>query len=226
MRQIIVLLFISIAGRANDVYYASTSAGSNNGSSCANAYIYSDGTHGFNASGNWSGSPTGTQIGPGTTVHICGTITDSANGTLLTAQGSGASGNPVTIFFESGASLQSPGENTFIELSSNNYFIIDGGSTCGWITGARVNCNGSIVNTLNGFSGQTCPGGSCTQQIQTKAIDMATTATGLEVRNLLIGPGYIHGGTSDTTFSSPGPNCIITPANANIHNNIMHDFGW
>ena len=91
---------------ANDVYLAQASAGGNTGANCANALA---GVTYFNTVGNWtSGTPSGTQIGPATTVHICGTWTGAANGTLLVAQGSGSSGSPVTVLFESGAVLTAP----------------------------------------------------------------------------------------------------------------------
>src|ERR1700681_2148753 len=61
----------------------------------------------FNSSSNWGSGAS--QIGAGTTVHLCGTIT-----TALTFQGSGTSSSPVTLFFESGAmvSLASCGTGT------------------------------------------------------------------------------------------------------------------
>ena len=210
---------------ANDVYLANSSAGANDGSSCANAKAYTY----FNSSGNWSATPTGIQIGPGTTVHLCGTITDSLSGNMFTAQGSGSAGNVVTIKFETGASLQSPGESVFINLNSQSYFLIDGGPTCGYKNGAfaaSTACNGSIYNTLNGYAGQTCPGGSCLYQVNTKAI--IAPGNNIEVRNLQIGPIYIHGDTSDLTFSPPGPGCITngTGTNYNFHNLIAHDVAW
>lgn len=63
------------------VYIAQSAAGSANGTSCSNA----DAVGFFNTSGNWGAASN--QIGPGTIVYICGTIT-----TNLTFQGSGASG--------------------------------------------------------------------------------------------------------------------------------------
>jgi hypothetical protein len=219
-----ILLAVMIGGgvaHANDIYLAQGATGSNNGSSCANAYAYTF----FSTVGNWGAGSN--QIGPGTTVHICGTITDSLNGTLLTAQGSGTSASPITIHFESGAILQSPAETTFINGNNKSYFIIDGGTSCGWVGGARVTCNGLIQNTLNGFSGQSCPGGPCAYQVQTQMINNFNS--NLEVRNLTIGPVYIHGGTNDTTFTSPGPKCLDFTTGGgtiNIHNDIMHDAAW
>ena len=86
----LVLLICSSASTtalaATSIYTAQTAKGTNDGSSCANAHSASW----FNTSGNWgSGS---TQIGPGTTVHLCGTITSD-----LTFKGSGTSGNYITV---------------------------------------------------------------------------------------------------------------------------------
>src|SRR5271167_1723298 len=61
----------------SNYYIAQASAGSANGSSCANANSVSF----FNTAGNWG---SGYTIGPGTTVHLCGNTT-----TALTFHGSG-----------------------------------------------------------------------------------------------------------------------------------------
>ncbi len=219
-----VFLAVMIGGgaaHANSIYIAQSATGSNNGSSCANAYAYSF----FNTAGNWGSGAN--QIGPGTTVHICGTITDSVNGTLLSAHGSGASGNPITIQLESNASLQSPAENMFINGNGQSHFVITGVTACGWVNRAEVPCTESIYNTLNGFSGQSCPGGPCAHQLQTIAIGGFTLD--LTVKNLLIGPIYVHGGTSDTTFTAPGPVGISFGSGASmltVNNVIIHDGGW
>src|ERR1700721_1986721 len=69
-----------------NVYIAQSALGTGDGSSCANARA----TSFFNISSNWgSGSA---QIGPGTTVHVCGTIDGAAGGTGLTFQSSGPAG--------------------------------------------------------------------------------------------------------------------------------------
>src|SRR3989338_10898770 len=71
---------------SSNCYLSHSAAGSGDGSSCANARPASF----FNSSGNWGTGAA--QIGPGTIVHLCGTIT-----TDFTSQGSGASGNPVVV---------------------------------------------------------------------------------------------------------------------------------
>jgi len=130
--------------RANDVYVAQSTSGANDGSNCANAFGYTY----FNSNANWvTGSPSGTMIGPGTTVHICGTINAPANGNLFVFQGSGTSGNPVTLLFEPNGVLQSPvfqadgggtGCGGAICMYNRSYVVVDGGT------------NGIIRNTDNG----------------------------------------------------------------------------
>jgi hypothetical protein len=230
-----------LAAQVVDVYLAASAGGTGDGSSCTNALAYTY----FNTSGNWSAIPNGREIGPGTTVHICGTITDSASGTMFTAQGSGSSGNPVTIHCETSCILQSPGEAAFFALGSNSYFVLDGGGgSCGWVGLASVSCQGLIQNTLNGFSlsghQSTCPGGTCTQQVQTQVI--TGSGSNIELKGWHIGYIYIHGpggtttgacappvgtGTNDCVWSSPGPNIIEgSQTNVNVHNNTFHDIGW
>ena len=125
---------------ASNIYISQNGAGAANAADCGDAKPVSF----FNSSGNWgSGS---TQIGPGTTVHLCGTFNGGAGSTMLTVQGSGSSGSPITILFESGAVLQAPywGSDPFaggpgaILCSGKSYITIDGGS------------NGIIQNTANG----------------------------------------------------------------------------
>jgi hypothetical protein len=145
-------------------------------------------------------------------------------------QGSGTSGSPITIQLDTGTALQSPAETAFINGNGKSHFIITGTKQCGWINLSTVSCTESIGNTLNGYSGKACPGGTCAYQVNTQAIN--GFVSDLEVRNLLIGPVYIHGDTSDITFTTPGPKCIdftsgtSTNANWNFHNLIMHDAAW
>jgi hypothetical protein len=141
LAALFVLALGCTAARANDIYIAQTAAGGNTGADCADAYAYPF----FNTSGNWGTGAN--QIGPGTTVHLCGTFTDSTPGdTLLYFYGSGSSGSPITLYFESGASLTNTaywGSNTggAIDVAYNgakSYIVIDGGT------------NGLIQNTGNG----------------------------------------------------------------------------
>jgi len=141
------LLVSASASRAaaTNVYIAQSATGTADGSSCTAAQPVSF----FNNASNWGGGST--QIGPGTTVHICGTITAGTNTSGLFVQGSGSSGQPITILFEPGAIVQSPrfggapdGScstcDAGIAVNNFNYITIDGNNT------------GIVQNTANGSS--------------------------------------------------------------------------
>ena len=101
----LVFLFAIPARATNAVYIAASSAGANDGSSCANAKALGY----FNTAGNWSATPAGIQIGPDTTVHLCGTFTASAGAdSYIQFQGPGTSGHNVILHWETGAIVQAP----------------------------------------------------------------------------------------------------------------------
>ena len=198
---------------ASSIYIAQSAAGAANGADCADAFAVAF----FNNSANWGGG--GNQIGAGTTVHLCGTFTGSAGqGAFFVFQGSGSSGQVITLKFETGASLQAPYFNSSsgaINLGNNAFITIDGGS------------NGFIENTLNGTTGKTCPGGACTNEQSTLGI--FTTGGNVEIKNLTIGPMYVR--FSGDPAPSPGDytlmQCInFAGSNVLIHDNILHDAGW
>ncbi len=116
------------------IYIAQNSAGANTGASCADAHSAAW----FNTSTNW-GTATG-KISSGDTVHLCGIIS-----TGLGILGSGTSGNPITILFESGAKMSAPHWNqngvngdSAIYGAGRSYVTVDGGT------------NGLIEATANG----------------------------------------------------------------------------
>jgi hypothetical protein len=177
-----MILAISIAtfcglAAASDIYFASTASGSNNGTSCANAYAWNDGSNGWNKSG---------QQQPGNVLHICGTINFPANATALNTVNSGTNGNPITLKWEAGAILQAPYFNTggnaagAIQIG-NSYWTLDGGT------------NGIIQNSLNGDPGATCPGGACTnEQGTSQLIVIAGSSSNVIVQNLHAGPAFVR----------------------------------
>jgi hypothetical protein len=86
MVALALVITASAATTSNTIYLAQNSAGAGSGADCADALPVSF----FNNSQNWGSGAN--LIGPGTTVHLCGTIT-----TALTFQGNGTSGNPVVL---------------------------------------------------------------------------------------------------------------------------------
>jgi hypothetical protein len=179
------VLLSASAANANNLYVAQNSTGAGNGADCADAFPVTW----FNSSANWgSGS---NQIGPGTTVHLCGTIT-----TKLSVQGSGASGNVITVKWESGASLSSPA-GSLIYLGSHSYLLFDGGTPCGPGTACSGSLSGTgiIQNTANGS-------GLANQTVNVYAFDGTANSANVEVRNLIIENLYVHSSVSDATSSS------------------------
>lgn len=102
-------------------YVAQTSAGSGNGSSCANAQAVST----LGTSAQWK---------QGNVIGLCGTITSD-----ITAHGSGRAADPITLYFEPGAKLSQPACLTAcLMLSNQRYITVDGGA------------DGIVQNTGNG----------------------------------------------------------------------------
>ncbi len=118
---------------AENIYIAQLTLGDDSGADAANAHSAAW----FNDSANW-GTGDG-QIGPGTTVRLCGVIS-----TGLNIQGSGTEDQPITILFEPDARLSAPVWETIawfrtaMRTSSVTHIVIDGGS------------NGVIESTDNG----------------------------------------------------------------------------
>ena len=88
-----------------NIYISQTAQGSNDGSSCFNSHP----VLWFNTALNWTTLTTlDGKIGPGDTVHLCGTFTSVAGSSMLTVQGSGNAGSPITIFFEPNVQISAP----------------------------------------------------------------------------------------------------------------------
>ena len=159
---IALLLFSSLASASlNDVYVAQGAAGANTGIDCANAHAVAF----FNTPGNWGAAAT--QIGQDTTVHLCGTVT-----TALTFSGSGTSGHPITLLWETGAGVSPPTCGfSCVNTEGYDYLVLDGGT------------NGIIENTANG---SLLPNQAVSYGI------VAPSCNGCEIKNLTIRNLYVH----------------------------------
>lgn len=199
LATLLCLMLAAPAWSANAVYVAQTSAGGNTGADCADAVAATY----FNTAGNWSATPTGIQIGPATTVHFCGTITST-----MQAQGDGSSGNPVTIIFESGASLQQafcPASGCF-QADSRNWITVDGNNV--GLIGSTANGTG-LANQQSSAGMEMHPCGNC------------------EVKNLTIQNIYVHSGTSTDGIDATLMRAIyMSGSNFLVHDNTIHDCGW
>jgi hypothetical protein len=197
------VLFSASAAHANNIYVAQSSVGGGNGADCANARAI-----GSLGGGDWSA---------GNTIHLCGTVAST-----LTAQGSGSSGSPITVFFEPGSGISVPAlsANGQIDVSNRSWIVIDGGGgSCGFVGFANVTCSqGYIQSTANGSS--------LANHINSVAI-LADGSSNVEIKGLRISNVYVHSSTSDSSTSRTY--CVRAysfPANLSIHNNTMHDVGW
>jgi len=181
-------------GSASDLYISQSGTGAKTGSSCGDALAASF----FNNSSNWGAGTA--QIGPGTTVHLCGIFTGSAGSTALAFQGSGASGNPVTVLFEAGAQLTNPaywGSNTngAITAQGVSWIAIDGGS------------DGLIQNRGNGS-------GLGNQEIS-KGVFLNVCKNCL-VQNLTVADIYQHTSTADQSGNAQSTAGIDVNSSNNV----------
>ena len=208
-----LFLVVVFSSAQTNIYIAQNAAGANSGADCADAHSAAW----FNTSANWGSGAT--QIGPGDTVHLCGTFAAAtANSSMLTVQGSGSSGSPITILFESGAVLTSPswGNNGAINVNGKQYITINGDTS-----GGR---QGVIRNTAAGTSA-----GNAT--LTTRGISCSSGSSGgchhLIVKNITIGPIYIHVPNA-TNIDQANTNAIqCWPCdNVTIDNVLAHDAGW
>lgn len=166
----------------SSVYVGQSSAGSGTGTNCANQEPVTF----FTTSGNWGAGST--QIGAGTTVHLCGTIT-----TVLSVLGSGSSGSPITIQWEVGAQLSSCSTTGSIKAPGRSWIVMDLG---GNIPGITCPNNGTGLSTTTNACGVT-DGTTC-------GTFGGSGFTNVEVRNGTIGPLYVHTSTGSDGINSTG----------------------
>lgn len=190
-------------------------------SSASNIYITPDGSSQgvcttnpqppawFNNSSNWgSGSA---QIGPGTTVTICGTFTAGAGATEFTFKGSGSSGNPITLLFDTATTLSAPywsGTNGAVNMGGRSYITVNGQN------------KGTIQNAANGDG--------LTYQQSSIGI-YGPQCNNCMVENLTISNIYI----AIQNYSNPLGGLMTTMnaiylngQNWTISGNTIHDCGW
>jgi Right handed beta helix region len=193
------VLSLAVPLSANTLYIAQAATGAADGSSCANAHNIAF----FNNGASWGAGPS--QIGPGTTVHLCGTITQGVGNTALTFQGSGTSGSPITLLFESGAVLTSPAWSSStgaISCNSQSFLVIDGGT------------NGLITDTANGTS--------LANKVDSTGV-FCRLSPSVEIKNLTITNMYVHvGGSSDENQFGTAIE-ISASDHSKVHNNTIRD---
>jgi hypothetical protein len=199
----LLLLFLACSpiARANDIYISQSGSGS--GSSCSSPLSAAF----FNNSSSW-GTASG-QIGPGTTVHLCGTFAGAPNSVMLTFRGNGTSSSPITVLFESGAQLSAPywSASGAINMAGGSNLVVDGGA------------NGVIQNTANGDS---------LANRQITSLIYALNCNSCTIRNLTLANAYVAVRNQSTLGGAMTQMTAVTFSGSNwtISGNTIHDCGW
>ena len=201
---VMFVIFAVSLSAASDIYIAQNAAGGNTGADCADAHAVTY----FNSSLNWGWVG---QIGPGTTVHLCGAFNAPAGARdYLVFHGSGASGNVITLLFERGAVLTAPyWSGGVIDVNANSYVVVDGGA------------NGTIQATANGTNlANQQDGGGCVIS------HTGRTATNVTVQNLTCANLYIDAALSDNGGEETYGLDLWNISNLVEQNNTLHDMKW
>jgi hypothetical protein len=197
------VLFSALPAAAKDFYVAANQATSGTGTGCSTAKPIT-----------WLGNPaswgTGsTQIGPGTTVHLCGLITGTPGQQLFVVRSNGTSTSPITIKWEPNAILSAPYWSAMgaIYASGSSYIVFDGGT------------NGMIRNTANGTNGA---------YKQSSRALYVSSCNGCVVKNLTIANLYVRTAATDLAPTQTAINCVIflNANNFTISHLTCHDAGW
>ena len=180
-RLILVLLLAATPVLATTRYVAQTAGTFTGGTACNGHTAITPST--------WNS----TSEAAGDISYICGTIIGSAgSGPLLTFGWSGASGNLITMLFDTGAIIEAPWwASEAINVNGKSYITVNGQNT------------GSILATANGYPSATCPGGTCTFQESTGNCIVSSGGTNYTVENLSCGPMYVHYCPSGDEASCP-----------------------
>jgi hypothetical protein len=200
---IFAFLVVALPAGAKDLYVATNQVSTGTGTGCSTAKSVAW----FNATTSWGTGAT--QIGPGTTVHLCGTLTGAAGQQLLLVRGNGTSTARITIKFEPGAILTAPSWNGAgaIRMDNRSYITVDGGGS------------GIIRNTASGTG--------LAYHLPSRAI-YAPNCTGCTVQNIIIENIYVHTSVSDVSAPQTQLNCIyMVDSNSFTINHVTcHDAGW
>jgi hypothetical protein len=225
------LLLTAPTSRASDIYIAQNAVGAGSGADCNDALAVSY----LNTAANWVA---------GNTYHLCGTFNFAAGGGISVLAG-GTSGSPVTVQFESGATLQGPylggGGGTCnmgdmctgaITVGGLNNVIIDGGAS------------GIIQNTANGTGlanghssvGVFLSGSNLTVRnltIQNIYTNQGSSSSASDTNGLDTADIRVDAGSSNITINNNTLNnarCGIwadtSGSNVNVYNNTIMDHAW
>ena len=196
-----VLSTVSAFGAASNVYITQSGSPTGNCTTGVQTPAF------FNNATSWGSGPS--QIGPNTVVLFCGTFTGTAGQVGFTFQGSGVSGSPVTLKFDTGAVMTAPywgsGSTGAVTCNGHSYVTVDGGT------------NGLITNTANG---------TVLANRQSSSGIYFSHRPNSEIKNLSITNIYLNQGSSSSATDIGGASTWDiylqgTSTNTSIHNNVL-----
>jgi hypothetical protein len=189
--------------KAKDIYVAQDQTGNGAGVSCDNARNAAW----FNRKASWGSEPA--QIGPSTTVHLCGRFTGSPGQQMLTVHGSGGSGKPIVLLFENGTVFSAPywSSQGAIWMDGASDVVVDGGSS------------GVIENSDNGTE---------RAYHNTSVAIHAAGCKNCTVQHVIMSNLYVRTLQSDIGPNHSQINCVFlnNSDNFKISHTTCHDAGW
>jgi hypothetical protein len=199
---ILGFLFTALPAGAKDFYVAQNQASTGTGTGCSTAKSLGW----LNSTASWGSGAT--QIGPGTTVHLCGTITGTPGQQIL-IRNNGTSTAPLTIKWEPNAVMSAPYWSSMgaFYAAGRSYIVFDGGT------------NGLIRNTANGT------GRAYVQSSRALYLSGCTNCT---VKNITIADLYVRTSYTDIAVKQTDVNCVymMNANNLTINHMTCHDAGW
>lgn len=201
MRKLLILILLCApASLATTRYVAQTAGTFSGGTACNTQTAITPAT--FN----------GLTLAADDLTWVCGAITGSLNGNVLTFGQSGTSGHPILLQFDTGSSISSPacsGTNGCINVSGRSWITINGENV------------GVVQNTANGDS-------LANQQIS--ILINASPCANCIIENFAnLANDYVAVKNFATPIGGPATqmNAItISGSNTTISGNVIHDCGW
>jgi hypothetical protein len=207
-------LFIYVSGaHAGTTIYVSQNGGTFSGGSACNGHS----TSSIAASNNAT-------YAAGDTIYLCGVITSS----VTFGKGSGTSGNPITIIFDTGARITLPYCNSTCFSLGGNYMVVDGGVPCGPGSACAATEAANPKGYPEGISGiiEATEAGSALPNKPSAGSKGVVVGGGSNnvIRNLIVRNIYQHTSYDDNTGGSNSFTAIEAPAPYfTVHDCTIHD---
>jgi hypothetical protein len=214
LTALLTFMVLGAATASASTYYVSQNGGPfNGGSACNGQNAISVGT-----SNNKS-------YQAGDLIYICGTITSGVS----FSSSNGASGNPVTIKFDSGARVSAAMCAAIcFNLGGASNLILDGGTPCGPGTPCEIAEASNQTSHPSGLTGiiEATNSGSPPLSAPGRSQGIWTAGNNVEIRNIILRNFYQHTSFNDNLYGSDDITAVYVngTTNTSIHDSVLHDF--